>query len=133
MSINTNDLRALADWLDEHPAVNRHLCGTWPHATIYSSGAAEWPALLAELGSFEKGEGYDGGHLEATKHFGDTVHVVLQIRKEHTCERVQVGEREVEQEVYPDDVKPTVRKVTEPVYEWVCPESWLRDTGQLVS
>lgn len=124
MTFNPADLRAFADWLDAHPAVTDRLVGVFPHITLYSAAEGEWPALLAELGTFDKGESYSGDHLEAIKHFGGSVHLHVQVRKECTCERVQVGERSVERPVLPDGGL-TYETVTEPVYEYRCPESWI--------
>lgn len=131
MSINPNDLRALADFLDEHPTLRATINAPTIYAFTYD--VDEWRQILADLGTYEKGaDNYD---LEATRSFGEA-RIKVCIPKTKTCERVQVAEREVEVPVYPDDVEPTLKKVTEPVYEWKCPDSWLRDeqahVGQLV-
>jgi hypothetical protein len=57
--------------------------------------------------------------------FGD-ITIRVQASKSTTCRRVQVGVDFKEVEVYPDDVSPTLQTVEAPVYDWECPESWLR-------
>jgi hypothetical protein len=120
MSINPNDLRALADWLDERPACRD--AAYMPHLLLIPLHADKWRTVLAELGSFQKEA--DDKYLDAIVQVG-SIEVKATIQKEETCERVQVGEREVEREVYPSNVVPAIVKETEPVFEWVCPPSWL--------
>jgi len=122
MSVNPNDLRALADFLDERPALaERVYCPSLHIIEITRDG---WLAALQHFGSFQKEDA--GPQLWATRQFG-SVELKVIASKEKTCERVQVGERVVEREVYPDDVKPTIETVTEPVYEWMCPPSWIAE------
>ncbi|HEY6415288.1 MAG TPA: hypothetical protein VIX41_03590, partial [Acidimicrobiales bacterium] len=77
--------------------------------------------LLVDLGTFEKDAGEY--YLTATRRFGD-LELEVNVSKHETCERRVVGTREVEREVYPEDVQPTITKVTEDIVEWVCPETW---------
>lgn len=116
------DLRALADYLEVRPTIAAHCRYTFGWLNAFCN-AETWPIALREAGTFEKVS--DDLFLEAVIRFGGHVKLKLNVSKESTCERVQTGEREVEREVYPDDVKPTTVTETEPVYEWVCPDSWL--------
>lgn len=129
MSVNTDDLRALADFLDEHPKLAERVHTS--ELNVFCTSADEWDILRRELGTYDKSAWGDGdtGHLVASRSFG-SFRLELNVSKRATCERVQVGEREVEREVYPDDVKPTIEKVVEPVYEWRCSDSWLAPTAQ---
>ncbi len=118
--INTADLRALADFLDEHPALAARMAAH--EFNVFAVDETEWTAFRAVLGSYSKGARF--GFLEATRSFGG-LNLIVNLSQEKSCQRVKVGEQIVEREVYPDDVQPTIETVVEPVYEWVCPESWL--------
>lgn len=116
------ELRAFADFVETRPNLAEELRYTLDHLNAFCSKET-WPVVLRELGSFSK-SGSDS-FLRANVTFGDFVGVTALIEKTETCERVQVGEREVEREVYPDDVEPTIIRDTEPIYEWKCPPSWI--------
>ena len=118
MAINPDDLRAVADFLDDKPELQANLT---LGVSAYLWDKDRWQALLNELGTFEKDA--SGSSLWAVRRFG-AAKIELMVSKEETCVRRQVGTRKVTKEVYPETVKPVVEETEEPVYEWLCPETW---------
>lgn len=116
--IKPDDLRALADFLDDRPTLCAELC---VEVGFYTWETDMWESSLTELGTFTKAA--SDYYLTAKRTFGD-LPVELHIAKSMTCERVVVGQRQVEKEVYPADVTPVIETVTEDIVEWRCPETW---------
>lgn len=115
----SQDLRDLADFLDEHPDLAEAVLA--PMFNIFADNAAEWQRLLGSFGPFDKKD-YDN-LLVARKQFG-RIRLDINVSKEETCQRIEVGTRTVTREVYPEGVTSTIETVEEPIYEWVCPETW---------
>lgn len=118
-----DDLRAFADWIETRPEIAEAM--RWGFGPVYAFALStvQWQAMLREAGSFTKSS--DERYLNATIDVREHIKVQLTINKEQTCERRQVGEREVQREVYPEGVEPIIVTDTEPVYEWICPPSWI--------
>lgn len=108
-----DQLRALADLLDEHPELVRYQ--TLDH-TIFVDDVNEAVALRRGIGGHWNKVEVGSTYLDLRRPIGPDVCVSLTIRREQACERVQVGEREV---TVPDPDAPKVT-LTEPVYEWRC-------------
>ena len=123
-------LRTLADWVETRPIVaatmlNQEYRG--PNNVFAYPHEHQWDDVLREIGSFTKDA--DDDYLYAVVNPSPIMTLKIMGRRSDTCERVQVGETIVEREVYPDDVKPEIVTETVPVYEWVCPDSWLGATA----
>lgn len=114
-----DDLRKFADYLEERPGLADKV--TRPTFYIFTRNTDNWHDCLREMGTFEKSA--DDLDLEAVVKFGG-LKLKACISKEETCERVQTSTRIVERPVYPD-TPIRVETVEEPIYEWVCPDSWL--------
>ena len=128
-AIRAANLRALADFIEENPAIGDHLFVSVMHAF---PPLEVWPDALRALGRFNKTA--SGDHLSAHRLFGEkwadgTIDLSVAIAKESTCERIQTGEETVEREVWPIDVVPAIVAETVPVYSWKCPDSWLAETA----
>lgn len=118
------ELRTFADWIETRPTIAEHLgIAALEFLNIFPRSDEAWQSCLREAGSFQKGanDKYLNGTVRVSEHIG----ICIVRAREDTCHQVQVGEREVTREVYPDDVEPVVVTEMEPVYEWVCPDSWL--------
>lgn len=122
-----SDLRALAVWLEDKPTLACRLAHALRFLGAFPQDDDEWQTCLRELGSFDKSAQY--GYLTAKKRLSRNVHIEVHRSQEATCQKVQVGEREVTVEVPvdPDAVIETRTETrTEPVYEWVCPDEWVQ-------
>lgn len=117
-------LRALADFLEAHPDLEAKAYVGTTHLVAHNAEdfASFAKRLAGPIGTTTKYA--TDKHLTVSRAFGPVVIETFAAR-ENVCERVQTGEVEVQREVYPDDVVPTIETVTEPVYEWVCPPSFL--------
>ena len=114
------DLRKLADLLDEHP----DLAGKYPYYTLNRSvsGLAEMRTLIREVGGdWRKAD--DGTHLILRRVISDSIHVDVYSAHERVCERVVVGTRKVQQ---PAPDAPMI-EVEEDIVEWRCPPSLLAE------
>lgn len=120
-------LRALADFVETRPTIAAGAKYLGGKIDAFYENEDDWKAALREAGSFRKGA--SDSFLKAEIVLGDDdllgPMVTLHADRATTCRRVQIGEREVTREVYPEDVVPTIIQDTEPVYEWVCPDSWI--------
>ena len=115
-------LRVFADWIETRPTIAT--LRQYMLSSMYCFASEDqWQTVLREAGTFSKGAA--GEYLQAFVQVPDCGSLYLAISKKETCERVQTGELEVTREVYPDDVIPVIVTEMEPVYEWVCPDSWL--------
>ena len=121
-------LRALADWLEARPdfARKQSLLGKTVWFNAYS--AEEFGTLAAQFGQGVKGVAeateWTPDQLTLTTTVEDA-ELVLKVTRADVCERVQVGTRKVVRKVYPTTIQPAEIEVTEPVYEWSCPPSFL--------
>lgn len=113
-------LRALADFLEDRPTLASRI--TPPTLWVFCEGEPEFLQLTRSIGGFDKKA--TDNFLSAVKTIG-RVKLDVTIGRSDMCERKQVGTRTVEVEEYPADITPTVKVVEEPVYEWVCPPSWI--------
>jgi hypothetical protein len=105
-------LRALADYLEERPAVPTPNVGT-----IYAfPDPAEHPIaeVARAMGGFVKD--HDGTYLNLVRDFGE-LRLEVAYRSEQVCERVVVGTEDVPEKTVPAHTKEIV--------EWKCPESLL--------
>ncbi|MCU1493345.1 MAG: hypothetical protein JWO62_1109 [Acidimicrobiaceae bacterium] len=112
-------LRDLTDWLEKHPEA----ADSYSNYTVnlFVLDADEMAALAKSLGGkWEKHSGETWFTL--ARHFGPHT-VEINAARAAVCERVQVGEETVE---IPDPDAPKVT-VAQPVYEWRCPESLLKN------
>lgn len=122
--INPNDLRVLADFLDEHPTLAENLR---VQASSFTWNKESWQEMLDELGTFEKK--VTDWSLAAERTFGEGLEVRVSCDREATCTKRQVGFKRVTKEVYPEDVKPATVVEEEPLYEWDCPSEWKTRPG----
>lgn len=123
----------LLHFLSERPELIPTYEGVTVHATTI--GPAKFAEQLRRLGSAEK---YATDlFIGARRSFGPHEVVVCESRQA-VCERVEVGLREIEEEVAPDTVPEDARVISEaprrlvvrrlvPQYELRCPESLLAD------
>ncbi len=81
--------------------------------------------LAREFGACEKTD--DGTHYILRKSFGGLVFDLYIVRSQ-ICERVQIGEKEVPEQIIPAKAEEFIPAHTEPIYEWKCPESVLSRT-----
>lgn len=114
--VTPENLRAMADWLEAHPAFEI------PPATItvwaFGGGGSDFKSKIAAMGSFEKQ--YTDSFVNASVSFG-ALRLVVSDWRESVCRRVQTGTRHVEAQT----VITEEPAHDEPVYEWRCPDSWL--------
>ncbi len=95
---------------------------------IHAGNKETFQEMLVELGNFEK---TTNSYAVTAKHRmnpdseGARHTVEVSLGHEQFCEQVEDGVEVIEEEVYPEDVKPTVIHKEVPKYKWVCPESWL--------
>lgn len=117
-------LRALADFLATRPLLARKAEHANAFATMYlfATSPAQFGALCRALGSGEKST--DTNYINLTR---EVAGFRLQVYAMHAgiCEKVQTGTRTVIKDVYPAHVEPAHIEVVEPVYEWICPDSFL--------
>lgn len=109
-------LRALADYLDDRPAV------PVPHLpTLFAVAYPEThpiPTVARAMGGFEKT--HDGTFLNLVKDFG-VFSFEVSYPSDQVCERVVVGTEGVPEKTIPAHTKEIV--------EWKCPESLLAFDG----
>jgi len=122
--MNSNDLRVLADWLDENP--DRARLSVYASALLNTKTPDELAEAVRVIGGGDKET--NGEFFSITKTIAGA-RIEAYIRHEAVCKRVQTGTRTVDRDVYPDDVQPTRVTVEEPVYEWVCPDSILKPSA----
>lgn len=116
-------LRLLADFLEDRPTLTDAMRFSLSDIGAYPLTTERWQQCLNELGTFDKRS--TSIHLHAERAMNDSVMVSVTMNHEDVCERVEVGVKEVEVAVYPDDVVPTIERQQVPVYEWKCPPSWI--------
>jgi len=116
---NIARLEANLEFLRNHPLICAHTYISQVHT--YASNKEDFQAMLEELGSFEKSE---NGYSVVAKRKLDGSQVNVSLDHSQFCEKVEDGVELVEEEVYPEDVKPTVVTKEVPKYKWVCPDSW---------
>jgi hypothetical protein len=118
---NITAVREMLDFLESHPAIAN---AGWlqSHFTAFVYDKESFDQLRRQLGPHSKRVTNYDAIAERTLTHGARVTVAVQ--RDEVCEKVKTGERTVEKEVYPDDVKPLTVVETEDVYEWVCPDSW---------
>lgn len=107
-------LRELADWLEANPEVKT------PHFSDFNIWSIDREQFIKQahlIGSGEKRQAY--GYLMIEKRFG-ALTFALNIQQASVCTRIQVGERDV-------PARAAVAAHTEPIYEWECPESLMKE------
>lgn len=114
------DLRALADFYDEHPDFPR------PNMTLHTflhGDAKKGLALAArQLGTADKY--IDETWYELRRAFGSIMLTVNAYRNE-VCEKVLVGTKDIPEQYIPAKPAETIPAHEESVYEWQCPDSLL--------
>lgn len=115
-------LRDLADYLDSRPTIAAAMKWSTYDPQVFPH-IKDWTTVLREAGKFTKDE--CGDFLEARITINDDLTLVLNQRKDNTCEKIQVGVETVTKEQPIGDVEYETVSIEQPVYEWVCPESWL--------
>ena len=110
----------LGQWLLEHPGFD-------PGTTTINMFAwgDEFKRLAKSFGACEKVIRDD--YYILRKRFGPIIFDLFSTRTS-VCERVQVGEKEIPEQVIPARSEEIVPAHKEPIYEWKCPESILADT-----
>lgn len=131
-------LRRLAAWLDNHPTIANEVLGEYeyPCISIYAYSDAEdvtdfekFQELCRALGNFDK-EG-SGGVLTADHtewrdpQYQEERLFQVRIHTSGVCERVQKVDENGTAVMVPKR-EYIVTDELEPVYEWKCPDNWLR-------
>jgi hypothetical protein len=113
-------LRAMADFLEEHPEG----IPTYTGIVIdhYPGTKADLVAKAREIGG--KWDKADLGSIFLLKQSFGPHSIEINVDRSEVCERVATGEMETVTMTDPNAPKITV---TQPVYEWKCPESLLAD------
>ena len=118
----TEDLRNLADWLDEHPSIVDSLIA--PSYYLFSYTEEDFREVNKQLGTFEKKTNDYG--IQAVKSFG-SIKITHDINHDYVCEKKVVGTKIVTKTVAIEPAVPLEYEeieVEEDITEWVCPESW---------
>lgn len=114
-----NDFVALGEYLLSHPvaadAVGGHVINVY---------VTNLKAMAKHVGSCEKK--VDDTYFELSKKFG-VITVNFFAYRSDVCERVQVGAREIPEQILPAKPEEVIPAHTEPIYEWKCPESILEE------
>lgn len=121
-------LRVAAKWLEEHPEFNAYGVDASPSGVRITNYSADTAEEIAELvrrigGRWDKE--HDDSFFKARKEIAEGVVAEIAAWRENVCERVVVGQREIEvTEPDPEAVaalpQVTQTKVIEDV-EWRCP------------
>jgi hypothetical protein len=111
-------LKELTAFLEERP----ELIPLWDTIGLdhFCDTPEELAGLARQLGNSQKFGDPEDSYIGLRRSFGPH-HLDLNICRDEVCERVQVGEEEIE---VPDPDAPMV-KVMQPIYETRCPESFL--------
>src|ERR1700677_796620 len=110
-------LREIVEFLHNHPeAINTYSSLRVPIGVDSTEDLIDRATAIG--GKWDKEEGEEYFHL--VKHFGEH-QVRLMVKRDQVCERVLIGNETVE---VPDPNAPKVT-ITQPVYEWRCPDSLL--------
>lgn len=113
-------LRALADWQDQHPDIPLHVVDTRIYQSLWGTDKASMPETLRAIGSCSKRTA--GGDFEFLVDVTDEIQIIFYTARENVCDRVVVGTRMVPEKVVPEQV---IAAHVEEIVEWVCPESIL--------
>ena len=122
---------ALAKFLRDRPELAERVANGSPTINISAyEGAAKLTSLTKEFGACEKTQ--DELFYILRKRFGP-ITVDLYSSKKDICRRIQVGEKEIPEQIIPakpEEIIPAkpeeiIPAHTEPIYEWRCPESIL--------
>ena len=109
------DLRALADWYEQHPGAPLPL---FPVLNIFADDdPVKAKAQFRKLGEFEKE--YQGDWFVGKKQFG-SLRLELNTKRDKVCRRVVVGTREVPEHIIPAQPESIVPAHTEEITEWRC-------------
>lgn len=104
-------LRALAEFLEQHPAV------AVPSHSSFSTYVFSRAELQEQARAATWDKGVNGNYAELTRSFGPLTYTIFADR-EQVCKRVVVGQREV-------PAQPAQPARLEDVVEWRCEGSWL--------
>lgn len=112
MSTISEDLRAFADWLEEHPIAR--VTGKSFFFCV-ADGKEDFAAIAREIGSFRKDP--DDTWISIEKRFG-SIHYRVIIAREEICEKVVIGKKTVPAtEAITIPAKP---EREEEIVEWRC-------------
>lgn len=109
----TQGLRDLADWYDAHPEVP--LPENRMRIMSYCDTKEELATIVRAMGHCTKSVYED--ILNVERNFGPVILRTVSLR-DKVCEKVLVGQREIERTIVLESKKETV---LEDVYEWKCP------------
>jgi hypothetical protein len=119
-------LRDVLEYLESHPDIAPSMATTC--LNLWASSKEEFLTLRRKTGASEKVTwGLNDERLALRKHFRGGFYLDVNVDKEQTCQKVQVGTK-----VSPahDEIKiPAKPETIEPVYDWICPDSFLADTN----
>jgi hypothetical protein len=130
MSEFSEGLRQMADWLDSHP----EFAEEWSYSTFNFYATCytkeDFSKFAQNLGGSEKFDSY--GYIGLIKAFGPH-ELRLQVGKEISCERVEVGTETITRQVLSDAIPEGAKllldhvlvEVEVPKYKWECPPSLL--------
>jgi hypothetical protein len=107
------DLRAIASWVEKHP----ELGAPYLQRIDYWPDKGDMRKFVSAFGKSEKVVLADA-YFILRKHFGD-IRLEATWAREQVCERVVVGQEQVEEEVVVSQTK-ELRKVTKEKIEWRC-------------
>lgn len=120
----------LCEWLAQLPAdsatteyLNRH--NTKAYLCIFARDDEHFATLVRELGG-HRTKNIEDGFLTVTRDFPHG-RVQILFNRERACTKVQVGTRVETKEVLPPGVTLETVEVETPIYEYHCPDHFLRD------
>jgi hypothetical protein len=108
-------LRDFANFLEAHPVVNHPRNITtyvFPEANLIK-------AYAVAFGKSKKSA--DESYFDLIKTFGSDITLKACFRRDDVCERVKVGEKEVQEEIIPATIEKVIPAHKEDIYEWKCP------------
>ena len=120
---NVLRLEAMLEWHKDNPELSSEVY--IGNIYIYATNDEKMRHFSSLLGTYTKHS--DSYSVSARQPLikGQTFpYVSVSIDHSSFCEKVEDGTETVEEEVYPDDVKPNIVVTTKPKYKWVCPDSW---------
>jgi len=112
-------LREFADFLEKNPDFEIGI----PRIGKYLPTKESWEKAIKSLGSFNKFS--DSCYIGALKEFSGGLQLEVYTGKEITCRKVLKGYKHID--ARPETVIPAEPAKEEPIYEWECPQSFLKD------
>lgn len=122
-------LRALADWLEQHPGADLHVVSARDrcYSKLWAPTKEELAEQVRALGTVTKRPcPYNDNDYEFVVDVTEDYQIIFYTEREKVCKRIVVGKRQVPQEIVPGRI---VEAHEEDIVEWECGESILAHTG----